>query len=170
MQRDMFFYSGFCRFSTDVTDLMTKHNIRQSFVFICVDNKNYNIPKFIDRVPSILKQTGEVFTDDELFKYLETKYKNTSSQDISPIMSVYGNSTSYSSAFSSIEENDDEDNPNYLNLGRDQHTSVINSPGGGEDGKKTDDSAKVSKALEMLKESRNSDDKFLKQSLGGMKV
>jgi len=163
----MFFYSGFCRFSKDVLDLMTKHNIKQNFILVCVDNKNYNIPKFIDRVPSILKQTGEVFTDDELYKYIETKYKNTTIQDISPMMSVYGNNNSYSSAFSSIQENDDEDNPNYLSLGRDQHT-MMNSPN--EDVKKTDDAAKVSKALEMLKESRNMDDKFIKQSMGGMKV
>lgn len=163
-KQDILFHSNFCRFSKEVIDLMTKYNIRQNFVLVCVDNKNYQIPKFIDRVPSILKISGEVFTDDQLYKYLESK-SSTVVQDISPIMSIYGNNTSYSMAFSAIEEDKEEDNPNFVNLGRDQHMIHVKD----EPINKTDDSAQVSKALERLKESRSTDDMFIKKGLG-MKV
>ena len=166
MTKDIFFYSNFCQFSKDVMGIMTKHNIYDQFILVCVDNKKYKIPQFIDRVPSILKQAGEVFTDEELYKYLESKYKSTHSvtEDISPTLSLYGNSL-YSSSFSPIDGTEEEDNPNFLNLGRDQRMiSVANETNPSSGSKKAENDSTV--AYEQLMASRTNDDKFIKQGLG----
>jgi hypothetical protein len=158
--KDVFFYSNYCDFSKDVTNIITKYNLRDMFMYVCVDNKKYNIPTFIDRVPSILKKTGEVYTDEELYKYLEKRNKLTNIQDeISPMISVYGNSF-YSTNFSSIDGNDTSiDNPNYLSLGREQHMIHVTDD---DSSKKISDS---SSAFEKLMESRKLDDKFLKETV-----
>jgi hypothetical protein len=131
-------------------------------MFVCVDNKKYNIPNFIDRVPSILKRTGEVYTDDQLHVYIDLKNKNSNViEEISPMVSMYGSSM-YSSSFSSIDGNDAMlENKNYLSLGFDNR--MIHVSQDEQVCKKTNNES--SKAFERLMESRNLDDTNMKKSL-----
>lgn len=162
-QKDILFFSNFCKFSKDVINTITKHNLRDSFMFVCVDNKKYNIPEFIDRVPSILKKNGEVYTDEQLQGYLEMKYKMSNTiEEINPMFSMYGSSM-YSANFSTIDGNDNSsimDNPNFVSLGHEQHMIHVSQDTNEVSKKSSFDS---SKAYERLMESRNLDDKSIKQ-------
>lgn len=160
--KDIFFYSNFCEFSKDVIAIITKHNLRETFMFVCVDNKKYNIPNFIDRVPSILKPSGEVYTDEQLYGYIDSKYKTSNShEEISPMTSSYGNSL-YSTSFASITGDDNSiENKNYLSLGREQHMIHVSDTTNPNSKKSHDSSA----AFESLMQSRKLDDKYIKQTL-----
>jgi hypothetical protein len=161
-QKDLFFYSNFCEFSKDVIGIITKHNLKDSFMLVCVDNKKYNIPNFIDRVPSILRTSGEVYTDEQLYGYLETKYRSSNIEEqISPMTSTFGNSM-YSTNFSSVTGDDSSlENKNYLTIGREQHMIHVNENMNTNSKKSYDSSA----AFETLMQNRKMDDKFIKQSL-----
>ena len=164
--KDILFYSNFCNYSKDVINIITKHNIRNQFMFVCVDNKKYNIPEFIDRVPSILKLSGEVFMDEHINNYLELKKKtsNNNIEEISPMTSMYGNSL-YSTNFSTIDGAENEsmdDNRNFLFIGRDQRMIQVEDDKN-MSSKKGGESAQ---AFEKLMESRKHDDAFIKQSIG----
>jgi hypothetical protein len=162
MQKDLLFYSNYCEFCKDVISTLTKHNIREDFRLVCVDDKKYNIPNFIDRVPSILRVPGgEVYMEEHLHEYLELKYKETNKMDeISPMTSQYGNSL-YSTNFSSLTGDDATlENKNYLSLGREQH--MIHVADDNVSSKKSNDSTI---AFEKMMQNRKLDDSYLKQTL-----
>ena len=168
MQKDIFFFSNFCQFSKNVIGIITKHNIRELFLFVSLDEKKYNIPQFVDRVPCILKQSGEVFMDDELIKYLELVVHKRNSQnndkEISPMLSVYGKNTTYSTNFSPLEGENEDDNPNFLFLGRDQRMINVqdDNKASSTTSKKSDE---CSIAYEKLMDSRQRDDNRIKQTI-----
>lgn len=159
-QKDILFYSNYCEFSKDVINIITKQNIRSIFMFVCIDDNKFKIPEFIDRVPSILKQTGEVYTDNQLYSYLDMKFKVTNLEEISPAISVYGNSL-YSSHFSSLDGDDNSiENKNYLSLGHEQH--MIHVP---ESTNTNTKGADTSSAFEKFMLSRKLEDQNLKQTM-----
>ena len=69
--QDIFFFSQKCMFCKEAYDLIQKIGVKH-FVFVNVDVDD-NIPKFIDRVPSILSSEKKVFVDTGLFSYLSSK-------------------------------------------------------------------------------------------------
>ena len=69
--QDIFFFSQKCMFCKEALDIIQKI-VPKHFVFVNVDNDD-NIPKFIDRVPSILSSEKKVFVDNGLFSYLTSK-------------------------------------------------------------------------------------------------
>jgi hypothetical protein len=160
--KDLLFYSNYCEFCKDVIGTITKHNLRESFVLVCVDNKKYNLPNFIDRVPSILKTSGEVYMEEQLYEYLDKKYSESNKLDeISPMTSEYGNSL-YSTNYSSISGEDTTlENKNYLSLGREQHMIHVNDEKITSSKKSNDSSI----AFEKMMQNRKMDDNFVKQAL-----
>ena len=174
-KQDIYFYSNFCQYCKDVMNIMKKHNIHNNFVIVCVDNTKYKLPGFIDRVPCILKKNGEVLTDENLYDYINTRQqviepskKNENipglkkeEDTISPMLSLYGNSI-YSTNFSTINENENEDNPNFFTLGKEENIISVTP----ETSSKKNDKSDSAKALEKLMESRQSDDTLIKHKLG----
>ena len=141
-QKDILFYSNFCEFSKNIINAITKHNLRSIFLFICVDEGKYQIPQFIDSVPTILKRNGEVFKDEQLMIYVESKFKTDDIQEeIAPMVSQYGN---------------------YLSLGREQH--MIHVEDSQTSSKKSADS---DSAFEKLMQNRKLEDSQIKKALGG---
>lgn len=90
-KRDILFYSNFCEYCKNLLSLLIKKGVRESFVLVCVDRKELRIPKFIDRVPSILTSNKDLFTDDAIIRYIESKVQSVSQMqdEISPFM--FGN-------------------------------------------------------------------------------
>ena len=162
-QKDILFYSNFCEFSKNIINAITKHNLRSIFLFICVDEGKYQIPQFIDSVPTILKRNGEVFKDEQLMIYVESKFKTDDIQEeIAPMVSQYGNSL-YSTNFASIDGDDSSiENRNYLSLGREQH--MIHVEDSQTSSKKSADS---DSAFEKLMQNRKLEDSQIKKALGG---
>ena len=70
-QEYFLFFSNFCPYSKEVVGLVTKKNIRNAFVLICVDTLQ-QVPPFVDRVPMIVnKHTKDVYADDSIYKVLD---------------------------------------------------------------------------------------------------
>ena len=108
MNKDIVFYSNFCSFSKEIVALLSKSAIHQSLVYICVDDKNINLPNFITVVPTIyISQDRKILTDDEISKWIESKNPKKEDEDI---MAYHGNSmgvSGFSTSFSFLEEDND---------------------------------------------------------------
>jgi len=80
--KDLLFYSNFCKFSKDVLALINKKNLKDEFVLINVDVPKYTIPRIVDRVPMIITTSKQIAADSVLFNYIESKMEKT--EEISP--------------------------------------------------------------------------------------
>lgn len=67
--RNIVFFSNFCLHSRHLLNEIIKHNLRDMFVLVCIDNNRVNIPPSINRVPVIFDpQTKRLLSDDEAFQ------------------------------------------------------------------------------------------------------
>jgi len=65
------FFSNYCSYSKDVLTIITRKNIRNAFILICIDTVQ-NLPPFVDRVPLIVdKHSKQIFADEDISKILE---------------------------------------------------------------------------------------------------
>jgi hypothetical protein len=118
MQKDILFYSNLCDFSKDVLQTITKQQMKEKFMMVCVDNRNIQLPPFVDRVPLIYTVSKKLFADENLINYLKSKIETSSLQ---PYSLVGTNTSAYSENFSFLENTDEfsEDcsrNYNYLGM------------------------------------------------------
>ena len=102
MNKDIVFYSNFCSFSKEIVASLSKSAIHQSLVYICVDDKNINLPNFITVVPTIyISQDRKILTDGEINKWIESQ--NPKKDEEEDIMAYHGNSmgvSGFSTSFS----------------------------------------------------------------------
>ncbi len=121
MQKDILFYSNLCEFCREVISLLTKHSIKEQFMMVCVDNRNLNLPPFVDRVPLIFTTQKKLYADENLMEYIKSKFVQSSLQ---PYALVGGNTNAYSDNFSFIEDSQydglEDSSRNYNLLGMDQ--------------------------------------------------
>lgn len=87
-KKDLLFYSNFCEHCNNLVNMMIKKNVRDSFILVCVDKRDLKIPGFVDRVPTILTAKKEIYTDDSLYKYVDSKIvkHNAQTEEILPFM------------------------------------------------------------------------------------
>lgn len=73
MQQDyVLFFSNFCNYSKEIVGSITRKNIRNAFVFVCVDTVP-NIPSFVDRVPIIAnKHTKQLYADENIVSVIDS--------------------------------------------------------------------------------------------------
>lgn len=65
------FFSNFCNYSKDVVGVITKKNIRNAFVFVCVDTVR-PIPSFVTCVPLVTSRTEKsVYVDEQIMELLD---------------------------------------------------------------------------------------------------
>ena len=86
-RKDLLFFSNYCDFCKKIIDLIIKNNIRDRFIFVCVDNKTLAIPKFVNRVPMVLTYFKDIYADSAVIDYVESlipKKQNESLEEISP--------------------------------------------------------------------------------------
>jgi hypothetical protein len=120
MQKDILFFSNYCEFCKEILGMITKNNLKEQFMMVCVDNKQLRLPPFVDRVPIIYTSDKKLFSDENLINYIQTKVVTTTLQ---PYALVGTNTGAYSENFSFIETGDNlaEDfSINYNYLGMDQ--------------------------------------------------
>jgi len=85
--KDLLFYSNYSDYCKSLIGMLIKQNIRDRFLLICVDRKELNIPKFVDRVPCIYTTTKELFMDEDIQRYIDSKLQTGQQQaEISPFM------------------------------------------------------------------------------------
>jgi hypothetical protein len=120
MQKDILFYSNLCDFSKEVISDIAKYNIKDKFMMVCVDNRTYNLPPFVDRVPLIYTVSKKLFADENLINYIKSKIETSSLQ---PYSLVGTNTGAYSENFSFLDNGDgftEDCGRNYNYLGMDQ--------------------------------------------------
>lgn len=72
MQKHVLFYSNYCEYCKDINNLIVKKNVHEMFVFVCVDNKKYEIPVFVDRVPMVVTAAKHIVADDSLIPFIDS--------------------------------------------------------------------------------------------------
>lgn len=74
MSNSFLFLSNYCQHSKRVLELCEKHNLNKLFTMCNVDNKEIQIPPFINCVPTLYLSTErKILTNEDLFKYVESK-------------------------------------------------------------------------------------------------
>jgi hypothetical protein len=94
--KHILFFSNFCNYSKDLISMITKKNLSKHFSFVCIENTKIQIPRFVDRVPTILSSDGQLIVDEHLNEFVETLWKQIfNEEDVAPF-SLGGISDSYS--------------------------------------------------------------------------
>jgi hypothetical protein len=74
------FYSNMCHHSSRLINRIKPTNLANNLNFICIDNPQLNIPKFITSVPTLYDPNiGRPITDNELFNWVDTILGNVKS-------------------------------------------------------------------------------------------
>lgn len=164
--KDLLFFSNFCDYSKDVINFITKKNIREKFMFVCVDNRSLALPPFVDRVPMLMTVNKQVLCEDEMMSYIELLCP-AAEVELKPFALVSGGGSKYmfTDTFGSLEEERVTDRTQrFTFLGDNPDITMFPSAKSesSEKGKAKFDSS----VLEKYMAERDNDIKNLKASLG----
>ena len=171
MNKDMLFYSNYCQYCKDIINIITKRNLREYFICVCIDTNKYKIPPCVTHVPTIITRNKEVISDVQVNLYIDrlANYNANPVEDIAPLDSIAGG---YSSSYTLLSQNgyDNEGTANEtctnnfcaLNM----YDYRINTPN---DDNASTNGTKASKFDDSMYErylnSRNADDEVLKRTV-----
>jgi hypothetical protein len=167
-RKDLLFFSNYCDFCKKIADLIIKNNIRDRFIFVCVDNKSLTLPKFVNRVPMVFTYFKDIYADAAVIEYIESLLPKTSepmNDDISPFALGTATISQYTYISKDGESYDTNmmDNNIYGILGMEQKISGPEV--------KNEDSSRTSKMDSSLFEkyinSRKNDDDAIKKMYNG---
>lgn len=130
-KKHVLFYSNLCQFSQETLRTISKKNIRDMFVNICIDNPKFktSIPNFVDRVPLILTTENEIVIDDNIEIFLNILTHGNARDELVPYSALEMSSNKLSDGFSYIDSNGSEEfgwSHNYVRL--DAEMPMINPP------------------------------------------
>ena len=141
MEKNILFYSNYCTYSKEIVATFSKLGLQKSVVFICVDDRNIRLPRFITVVPTLyLNKQKKILTDEEITNWMNEQTKKEGEEDL---MAYHGNNGGYSSSFSFLESSE-------TSIETPKEFSGSNSSGRGSKGG-------MDSALEQLQQSRNSE-------------
>jgi len=177
-KEDLLFYSDHCQFSKYIISLCLKHNLKDHFLFVCVDTNIAKIPDFVDRVPLIYRsRRNEVIYDDDIEKFIQILVQTTTpthdsarqqpqpttpqQQEILPF--ALSQNVNYSDNFSFLTEEDGamESNKQYTLIGMDDR--MMAKPSNMDDDGKT--SKFDEKMLDQYMHTRDMDTANFKQKM-----
>lgn len=80
MKKDILFYSNFCTYSKEIINSISKTNLNNNIIYVCVDDNNIQLPPFIKAVPTIyLVNEKKIVVDENITTWLKnnlTQYQN----------------------------------------------------------------------------------------------
>jgi hypothetical protein len=108
MHKDIVFYSNYDNYSKKVLDALSKLKIDDKLIYICVDDENIQLPKFLSVVPTLyLVKEQRILVDDDIEKWIENVNKKPT--ETSGELDAYFNSnSSFSSQFSNLDDTTDK--------------------------------------------------------------
>lgn len=121
ISKNVLFYSNYCQHSKDVLGIITKKNLKDYFVYVCVDNTSLKLPTFVDRVPMICTSKKQIYMDESLIEFVNSLGDLTTSIEAGG--DIY-NTNSISDQYSFIDETDSSINKNYVYIGQDVSINV----------------------------------------------
>ena len=96
MDKNILFYSNYCNHSKKLLEEITKSKMKDSLLFICIDDKNIQLPNFIRVVPTIyLVKNKSILTDSKISEWIDLNNKN-GDEDISAFNNIKGMSSNFS--------------------------------------------------------------------------
>jgi hypothetical protein len=101
LNKHVLFYSKYCKYCTEVGQILTKKNLRAHFTMVCVDENRHQIPKFVDCVPMILTSSRQLLKDDDILAFL----KQAEGPSIEPMAAELG-CCGISAAFAPVDSGD----------------------------------------------------------------
>jgi hypothetical protein len=117
--KDIFFYSDECDFCKEVLMVLVRMNLRNIFMMINVNNKKFELPSFVDRVPLVYTVNDQVYYGDALDEYISSL--SSKSEEILPFaLSGGAPGGEYSDAFSYLEDMNDPRHKSYTMVGMEQ--------------------------------------------------
>lgn len=176
-KEDLLFYSDHCQFSKYVVSLCLKHNLKDYFLFVCVDTNIGKIPDFVDRVPLIYRsRRNEIIYDDDIEKFIQiiaqtsTPTRQQVQQQAQPVTQqpqeilpfTLSQNVNYSDNFSFLAEEDGamESHKQYTLLGMDDRMMAM--PSNDEEGKSNKFDEKL---LDQYMQTRDLDTANFKQKM-----
>lgn len=150
MKKHILFYSNFCQYSKDVLGTITKKNLDNEFVKVCVDTNRFKLPPFVDRVPLVCTKSKSILTDNDISAFLDQL--SDVSEGVEPFTDFY-KAGNISDSFSFIDDNPDDRLTNgFLVIGQDTEIQTPDEPSF---------NAKINdKSLEYLMSQRDTDEKI----------
>lgn len=120
-KKDILFFSNLCDYSKEVISVITKKNIRNEYMFVCVDTNKYPLPRFVDRVPLIFTKNSDILYDESILRYIEmTSSSHMENIDVIPFCMGGGET------FSFLDDNDGNTTfKSFTPLGLDQRIMAI---------------------------------------------
>jgi len=102
-QKDIVFYSNRDDYSKRVLKMISDQNRDNNFIFICVDDRNIQLPSFLKAVPTIfLVKEKKVLVDETIEEYLTPKKEVQ--DDCGELGAYYDSSSGFSSSFSNLDD------------------------------------------------------------------
>lgn len=77
--KHVLFYSNYCLYSKELLMTITKMDLRNRFILVCVEKHRASIPPLIDRVPTVVTPTKQLITDERVVPYVQSLRKGTGS-------------------------------------------------------------------------------------------
>jgi hypothetical protein len=76
-QKDIIFYSNFCKYSQDLLKYIVKQDLKKMFVFVCVEKNRQRIPPQVDKVPALfLTNERRVLFEDDIIECIQSSVIN----------------------------------------------------------------------------------------------
>jgi hypothetical protein len=105
MDKDIIFYSNYCNYSKEILTQISKSPLNNKMTYICVDDKNINLPPFVQAVPTIyLIKDQKVIVDEAISEWIKSKTQPKQSDELG---SYFGGGDSFSSSFSNLDDSPD---------------------------------------------------------------
>lgn len=119
---NILFYSPSDDYSRQILSLITSYNIEKQFVHVNINNPEYKLPAFVDRIPMIfIKNENQLVVDENLPQYINTlkpQQERTATNDVS----MYDMGRGISDSFSFIDGAGSTPTGNYLFLDKEPET------------------------------------------------
>ena len=108
MKKNIIFYSNYCTYSKEIINQISKTPINNKILYVCVDDKNIQLPAFIKAVPTVyLVEDKKIVIDEQIPKWIEEQISKK--KVVNNIHAYFGSSdNSYGASFSSLNDKDSE--------------------------------------------------------------
>ena len=159
MKKDIIFYSNYCTYCKEVLNQISKTEINDNIIYVCVDDENIQLPPFVKAVPTIyLVNDKKIVVDEAISDWIKEKLSKPQNDEIQAYYGACDNS--YGGAFSTIDNSDIKPFiSSYTFLGDEQKIETPNgeSIGSGGGGSSGSQSNSLSNSFDQMQQSRNAE-------------
>lgn len=170
-KKDLLFYSNYCEFSKEVLTFLTKKNVRNIFLLVCIDTGKYKVPPIITSVPTILTADYKsIICENDIYKYIENILQSMRPKEES-LQTFSWEGNSYSESYALLNEEESQNINDFGNISSKGYTFI-----NGNDIEQMNTKSKIQDDDDVLKQtkfdisaydkyisSRNKDEEYIKR-------